>query len=307
MDVDNLNECKTCRMVLLLLSSQPLLDLFPVRLCGGHGVVAVAYCIRQQRLCVRAAVLLVEGLAVAECFELGLDGLGLRTVRQEPAGDMAAVLHQVGIIQLVIRGGLLEQRLDDLTVGIVDQNHDVRQLQARALTNLETGRNTLDNRLFGRADERCGTGRVFIRFQIDRQHDAAARAGAAGPALGQHDAGGQGAQRAVLHILLHGLMDFFRAGSNVRVLQINLRQGQTQGRGCVTDGLVSLGPVVRLRGVLVAGDDCPLGQVHAFTRKHDLGNTSAAISHNYPSSSRSSVECLYYSRQIPSTALVFQK
>lgn len=33
---------------------------------------------------------------------------------------MAAVLHQVGIVQLVIRGGLLEQRLDDLTVGIVD-------------------------------------------------------------------------------------------------------------------------------------------------------------------------------------------
>ena len=136
---------------------------------------------------------------------------------------------------------------------------------------------------------------------------SAARAGAAGPTLGQNDAGGQGAQRTVLHILLHGLMDFLRAGSNVRVLQINLRQGQTQGRGGVTDGLISLGPVVRLRSVLVAGDDCPLGQVHAFTRKHDLGNTSAAISHNYPSSSRSSVECLYYSRQISSTALVFQK
>ena len=55
MDVDNLNECKTCRMVLLLLCSQALLDLFPVCLCGGHGVVAVAYCIRQQRLCGRTS------------------------------------------------------------------------------------------------------------------------------------------------------------------------------------------------------------------------------------------------------------
>ena len=52
--------------------------------------------------------------------------------------------------------------------------------------------------------------------------------------------------------------------------QINLRQGQTQSRGCVTDGLVSLGPVVRLRGVLVAGDDCPVSYTHLDVYKRQF-------------------------------------
>ena len=45
---------------------RPLLDLLPVCLGGSHGVVAVTDCVGEERLCVRAAVLRVEGLAVAQ-------------------------------------------------------------------------------------------------------------------------------------------------------------------------------------------------------------------------------------------------
>ena len=85
------------------------------------------------------------------------------------------------------------------------------------------------------------------------------------------------------------------------------RQGQTQGRGCVTDGLVSLGPVVRLRGVLVAamtahldGPRLPRGNMISGIRVQRL-----AIIILPPV--EVSVECLYYSEgKSQSTALVFQ-
>lgn len=129
------------RMVFLLLGGQTLLDLLPVCLGGSHGVVAVTDCVGEERLCVRAAVLRVEGLAVAQRLQTALDRVGVLALRNEPAGDVAAVLHEVGIIQLGEGAGLFEQRLDDPAVGVVDEDHDVRQLEAGALAHLQTGRN----------------------------------------------------------------------------------------------------------------------------------------------------------------------
>ena len=244
-------------MVFLLLGGQTLLDLLPVCLGGSHGVVAVTDCVGEERLRVRAAVLRVEGLAVAQRLQTALDRVGVLALRNEPAGDVAAVLHEVGIIQLGEGAGLFEQRLDDPAVGVVDEDHDVRQLEAGALAHLQTGRDALNDRLFGRADKGRRAGGVLVGLQIDREHDAAARRRATGPAFGQYRAGRQGTQRAVLHVLLHGLVDALDMGRDVCVLEIDLRQGQTQRRRCVADDAVGLCPVFGLRGVLVAGDDRP--------------------------------------------------
>ena len=266
-------------MVFLLLGGQTLLDLLPVCLGGSHGVVAVTDCVGEERLRVRAPVLRVEGLAVAQRLQTALDRVGVLALRNEPAGDVAAVLHEVGIIQLGEGAGLFEQRLDDPAVGVVDEDHDVRQLEAGALAHLQTGRDALDDRLFGRADKGRRAGGVLVGLQIDREHDAAARRRAAGPAFGQYRAGRQGTQRAVLHVLLHGLVDALDMGRDVCVLEIDLRQGQTQRRRCVADDAVGLCPVFGLRGVLVAGDDRPFGQVGALAGHHDFGNSCAAICH----------------------------
>lgn len=121
MDVDDFREGVAGRVILLLLGGQGLFDLFPVSLCGRHGVVAVADCVGEERLRVRAAVLRVEGLAVAQRLQTGLDGVGLRALRDKPAGDVAAVLHEVGVVQLGEGVGLGKERLDDLALGVVDQ------------------------------------------------------------------------------------------------------------------------------------------------------------------------------------------
>ena len=199
-DVDDLREREASRMVFLLLGGQTLLDLLPVCLGGSHGVVAVTDCVGEERLRVRAAVLRVEGLAVAQRLQTALDRVGV------------LALHEVGIIQLGEGAGLFEQRLDDPAVGVVNEDHDVRQLEAGALAHLQTGRDALNDRLFSRADKRCRAGGVLVGLQVDREHDAAARRRAAGPAFGQYRAGRQGAQRAVLHVLLHGLVDALDMG-----------------------------------------------------------------------------------------------
>ena len=89
-------------------------------------MIAVANRVRQQRLRVRAAVLLIKGVAVAQRFQSVLDFVGHRALGDEPARDVAAALHQIGVIHLLKGSGLLEQRLDDCAVRVVDQNHDVR-------------------------------------------------------------------------------------------------------------------------------------------------------------------------------------
>ena len=70
------------------------------------------------------------------------------------------------------------------------------------------------------ADEGCGTRRVFIRFQIDRQHDAAS---AAEPpdqrSVSTTPAGRVRSVPSCTYCCIGGLMDFLRAGSNVRVFQ----------------------------------------------------------------------------------------
>ena len=283
-DVDHLDQRKARGMVGLLVRRQALFDLFPIRLGGRHRVIAVAHRVGEQRLRIRAAVFFVEGFAVAQRLQTGLDLVGLRALRDKPAVDVAAALHQVGVIHLFKAVGFVKQRLDDPAVRVVDQDHDMRQLHARALPHLEPRRDTLDHGFFGRADERSRAGGVLIGLQIDREHDTAARAGAARPALGQDDARGQGAQRAVRDVTAHGLVDARGAVGDVVVLQIDLGQGQAQGRGRVPDDAVRLGPVFGLRGILVAGDDRPFGEVAAVLRQHDIRNMGAAICHDFSSS-----------------------
>lgn len=99
----------------------------------------------------------------------------------------------------------------------------MRQLHARALTDFQARRDTLDNGFLSRTDERRRAGCILIRFQIDRKHNAAARATAARPTLGQDNAGRQRAQRAVFHIAAHGAVDFSSAFSDIRVFEVDLR------------------------------------------------------------------------------------
>ena len=150
-----------------------------------------------------------------------------------------------------------------LRVGVVDEDHDAAARGRRPSRTFRRG-GMRSTTVFSVGRIRDAEPGVYSGLQIDREHDAAARRRAAGPAFGQYRAGRQGAQRAVLHVLLHGLVDALDMGRDVCVLEIDLGQGQTQGRRCVADDAVGLRPVFGLRGVLVTGDDRPFGQVGAL-------------------------------------------
>ena len=277
--IDHFDQGVTRGVVLLLLGGQAFFCFLPVCLRGRHGVVAVADRIGKEGLGVRAAILLVECGSVAECFKPSLDRVGFHALGNEPAGDMAAVLHQIGVVNSVKRSGFLKERFDNRAVGIVDQDHDVRQLHAGSLAHLETRRDALDNGFFRGTDQGSRAGRVFIRLKIHGKHDSAPRAGAARPAFGQDNAGGKRLQRSLLNVAAHSLMNGFGARCNVHLFQIDFRQGQTQRGGGVSNDAVGLRPIFGLRGILITGDDRPFGKVGPFWGQHDFGNTGATVCH----------------------------
>ena len=98
MHVDDLGKHVARRMGLALFGGQRGLDFFPIGLGGRHGMVAVTDCIRQHRAAVGNAVFGVEYGAVAELCKRVQQCVGLRALRNKPAGQMPAPLHQFHII-----------------------------------------------------------------------------------------------------------------------------------------------------------------------------------------------------------------
>ena len=197
MNVNDLNQREAGGMIGTLRLGQAFLDLFPISLGGCHGMVAVADRIGKQRLFICAAVFLVERSAVAKRFKFILDQVGLLALRDKPALDMPAVLHQIGMVDLLKCSRFVKQRFDNRAIRIVNQNHNVRQLERGALPNLETRRDPFDDGLLRRPDEGLRAGLIFISFHIKREHQAAAVAAASGKTLGQDHAGGKLFQRPI--------------------------------------------------------------------------------------------------------------
>ena len=183
---------------------------------------------------------------------------------------MAAVLHQIRVIDLLQGIGLFEHRLDDGAVRVVDEQHDVRNFDRSVFADSKARRNALDNGFLGRANERTGAGCVFIAFQINGSNQTAARRCAAGITLGQDETGRQLGQRAVGQILLHGFVDVCNTVCYISVLQIDLRKRQAQGGRCITDDVVGLSPILFLRSILVTSDNSPFLQVDAVLWHQDL-------------------------------------
>ena len=65
----------------------------------------------------------------------------------EASGDMSALLHQVGIVNLLL--GRVDKGFDHCLVRIVDQDHDVGHLQGCALADPQSRRDTFNNGTLG--------------------------------------------------------------------------------------------------------------------------------------------------------------
>ena len=222
-------------------------------------MVAVAHSEQQGRNA-GDVVLLLHGLVGGQALQRGGHGVDLG-LGQLIALDVAAVLHQVEIVQLLHGVGSGGQRLDDGLVGVVDQQHDVGQLDGGVAAHAGTGRDTIQHGTLGGADEGAGAGGEVIGVQIHHADQAVTDLAVGLLTLDVDQGVGQGLEHAVGDVLGHGVVDVLNELVHVGGLQVGLRQDQAQGGGGVAHLLLNGLPVLRLGRELIAGHHGPLGHV----------------------------------------------
>ena len=139
------------------------------------------------------------------------------------------------------------------------------------------GGDTLQNGALGGTDGGAGALGVVILLQVQLADQAVTDLAVGQLSLDIEQGVVQGAQALFLQVGFHGLVDLCDLLFHVVALQLALGQDQAQGRGSLTDILVHALPVLGLRGVLVAGDDSPLGQAAVNGQQDVCGGKSNLV------------------------------
>ena len=270
MDVFKLDKGITSGMILALFLSEFSLALFPICLGGCEAVVAIAHCEEQGR---HFGAVLVGIDKSGKC----VDNVGYHSfIVYQPAFNMAAVHHEIEIIELLDLVKLLGNGLDNGLLIIIDENEDVGKLERCAVTNLQTGRDTLDDGTFSCTDKGSGALGIVVAFEIESYNKTVPDLAVNGTA-GEYKAFAPVFKGAVCHVVVHCLADCYDALRFTRLFKLDLGEHQPEGRGCITDDLLNTVPIIGLGCVLVAGNACPLGQINLLAGHHKLGNTNADI------------------------------
>ncbi len=159
--VDDLDERVAGGQGEILLRGLALLLLLVAGLGGGEGVVAVADR-EQQRSHAGHAVLLLHRLIGGQAHPERLATASICEVGELKAPDVAAVLHQVEVIDLLHAVGRGGQRLDDGLIGIVDQQHHMGQLDGRVAAHAGARGDTVEHGALGGADQGAGAGGEIV-------------------------------------------------------------------------------------------------------------------------------------------------
>ena len=226
--------------------------------------------------------MLLAGLC-AECGQRR-ENTGLLLRRHQPAPDRAAALHQLCVIELLHPVRLCLQRLNDGFLHVVQQNHDMRQLQRSASADADTGRDALRHGGFRRTHRRNRALVVVVLLQVDLADQTGAHFAVALNALDIDHGILIFRKHTVFQIILHGLLNLCDALCNVIILQIDLRQDQAKRRGLLPDKAFGFCPVCGFTGVLVTCADGPcLGHAVLF-RQQDVccAECGALIHKSYP-------------------------
>ena len=237
-------------------------------------MVAIAHGEQQGRYA-GDTVLLLHSLVGGQALQRRGHGVDL-LVGQLVAGDVSAVLHQVEVVELLHGGGCGGQGLDDGLIGVIDQQHDVGQLNGGVAADAGTGRDTIQHGALGGADQRTGAGGEVVGVQIHHADKAVADAAVGLLALDVDQGIGECLEHAVCHVLAHGGVDIVDVLIHVGGLQVGFRQDETQRGGGIAHLLLYRLPVLRLRGELVAGHHGPLGHVLSLGQQ-DVGGIKAQL------------------------------
>ena len=263
MNVDDFAQGETGRMVFAFRFGQAFTDLIPVGFGGGEAVVAVTHGQQQRMFAFRIHQGVQAPVHLRQLFG----------AVDSPAGQVAAVHHQVKIINLPQGSFVRLQRLQHRTVRIVDQDHDMGQFHRRAPADFQPRGKPVGDRLLGRADQRQGTFFKGILLQVHGADQTQAGSGGDGPFAQDKTGIHSGSQQALGQVVRHGAVDLWDQGFTV--LQVVFRQDQPDGGRRVPGNGKSLFPVFRFRSVLVAGDAGPGFRFDAGGRKQDLCGTDS--------------------------------
>ena len=259
-DILKFHECIARRMVGEVNTGIVLLKFFVAGLCGCEGMVAVADSKNHGRT-LEAGVLLADGGGIlgqglVEVFDvLALD---------EPAGDVAAVLHEIEIIDLLERILLRGDRLDELLVVVVAEHQHVRQLDGRVAADTLAGRDALRHGALGGADGAGRAGGVVIRVEVDHADKALADGAVLQRALDIDKAVGVDCEHAVFHVFFHRGVDL---GSVFRFFlgaEFGFGEDQVDGGHSTLGIFAHTVPVRLIRRKLIAGNDRPFFHMVCF-------------------------------------------
>ena len=273
--VHDLDKCVAGGQREVFLGSFALLLLFIAGLGGGEGVVAVADGEQQGRDAGDAVLALHRlvggetGQRVGDCVDL----LGGELV----ALDVAAVFHQVEVINalhLIGRGG---QGLDDGLLGVVNEQHDVGQLDGGVAAHAGARGDTVEHGALSRADQRAGAGGEVVLVEVDHTNEAVTDLTVALAALDVDEGVLERLEDALFEVLAHRGVDVGDELVDVGGLQVGLGQDEAQGGRRVADGLLHALPVLGLRGELVACDDRPLAHIDILLGQQNVGRIKAKL------------------------------
>ena len=189
---------------------------------------------------------------------------------------MAAVFHEVEVIDALHRAGSGGQGLDHGLFGVVDEQHDVGQLDGGVAAHAGARGDTVEHGALSRADQRAGAGGEVVLVKVDHTDQAVADLAVALAALDVDQGVLERLEDAFIEILGHGGVDIGDEFVDVGGLQVGLGQDEAQGGRRIADGLLHALPIFGLRGELVAGNNSPLAHIHILGQQN-VGRIEAEL------------------------------
>ncbi len=140
---------------------------------------------------------------------------------------MPTAKHEVKVIELIKLLRFGGQGLDDGALRVINEDKDVGEFKDGVFANFDPGRQAIDDRTFGGADQALRAFVEIIAFQIQGEHQSVA--GFAFGVAAHKNETFTGFEQACIQIVLHGLL-----GDLVSILarfffQINFRQDEVEG------------------------------------------------------------------------------
>ena len=236
-------------------------DLLPNRLRGREGMVAVAHRVDER------------WLAGPKCSESTGHPIDRPSVGHVPAAQSTAALHQLEIVRRF--QVVLEQRLDDGSLGIVDEHHDVRRFQGRLPTHGDAGRQAVAVRPLRAANQFPCAWSVVECVEVQGDNQPSSRGRPTDRAFNEHESGRLRFEYTARQVLVHAAVDRRDHARAVIAPELRLGKNEMERRRSVADEPSGLKPIVRLGRVLVAGDHRPGLQGHIGPRQQQRRHMQA--------------------------------